>query len=148
MTQTTGGISFRNNKIELSTDGINFTDASGFGNSIEPGGGERGIGKEFTWDGDTPIITAGKRDALELKVKVVYTEGASDPVEVVRAAYEAGSSLYVRWSPKGGTAGQFRYLTSAGLVKNPVYPGGEAKSSDPVLVEFSLTCATVTKSVI
>jgi hypothetical protein len=141
MAQTTNGISFKANKIEISTDGVNFTDMSGFGVSLDPSGGERGVGEEFTWDGDTPILVTGKRGALEIKAKIVYTEGIADPFRVVRAAYEAGSDLYLRWSPKGGSAGQRRYTTTAAKVVECPPPGGEAGAEDVVLCEFTVKCA-------
>lgn len=148
MAQTTGGISFKANKIEQSTDGSNWTDISGFSNTVEVDGGERAVEEFFTFDGDTPIISSGKRSMLEVKVKIVYTEGASDPQEVYRAAYEAGTAMYYRWSPKGGSGGQFRYTTSAGVPITPPYPGGDAGSAETVAIEQSINCASITKAAI
>jgi len=148
MAQTTGGMSFKANKVETSVNGSAWTDISGFGNSIEIDGGKRETEDTHTFDGDTPILTAGKRGSLTVKVKIVYTEGASDPQETVRAAYEAASPLYVRWSPKGGASTQFQYTTSAGIVTTEPYPGGESGSAEAVMTEFELACASVTKSVV
>lgn len=148
MAQTTGAISFKANKLEVSTDNTNWNDISGFSNEIEPDGGDRESGEGYTYDGDTAILTLGKRGPFNLKVKVVYTEGASDPQEVVRAAYESGSPLYLRWSPKGGLSGNFRYTTDAGFVISAPYPGGSAKSADPVMTQFTLKCAKVSKTVV
>jgi hypothetical protein len=148
MAQTTGGITFRGCKIEISTNGTNWTDISGWFNKIEVGGGERNIGEFFTADGDTPILGAGKRAALELTVAVVYTEGGGDPFSVLLTAFESAGPLYVRWSPKGGAAGQNMYTTSAGYVTTPVYPGGEVEPGDVIPVEFTHKVATITKSVV
>ena len=148
MAQTTDAISFKNVKVEVSTDGTTWTDISGFANSVEIGGGDRQTGEVYTFDGDTAIITTGKREPLEITVKAVYTEGANDPFEVVRAAYEGGTSLYVRWSPKGGTTGDFQFESDAGYVTNAIYPQGEAGSGDPVVVEFTVKTPKVTKGVV
>ena len=148
MAQTTNAMSFKSNKIEISTNGTAYTDISGFANSVDVGGGDRQAGEAYTYDGDTAIIAIGKREPVEVTVKVVYTEGTGDPFETVRAAYEDGSALYLRWSPKGGSTGAFQFTTSAGYVTTLGYPVGEAGSGDPVLIEFTLKCASITKSVV
>lgn len=148
MAQTTGAISFKANKVEISTNGTVWTDISGFANAVSVDGGERATEENPTFDGDTPILTAGKRGMLEVKVKIVYTEGVSDPQEVVRAAYEAASALYVRWSPKGGASGNFMYTSDSGIVTSHPYPGGEAGDAAAVATEFTLATPKVTKSAV
>jgi hypothetical protein len=148
MTQTTGGFTFRSVKIEYSLNGTAWTDMSGFANKIEVGGGEREIGEFFTADGDTPFLGAGKRGHIELGCMIAHTEGAGDPSEVIRAAQEAASQFWMRWSPKGGTSGQFMYTTGPGFIKEPIYPKGEVQSGDPIGIEFTLHAPSITKSVI
>ncbi len=148
MAQTTNAISFAGAKVEVSTDGTTWTDISGFATAVELGGGERQTGTAFTFDGDTAIIRGGKREPLEVTVRVVYTEGASDPAETVRAAYENGTDLYIRWSPKGGASGDALFTTDAAVVTTPPYPAGEAGSGDPVVIEFTALTPKVTRSTI
>jgi len=148
MAQTADGMSFKNCKLEISTDGTNWTDISGFSNSIDIGGGGRQTGEAYTFDGDKAIIAIGKREPVEVTVSIVYTEGVTDPFETVYTAYESGSTLYVRWSPAGGTSGDFQYTTDPGVVASCGYPKGEAGSGDPVLVEFTVKTASVTKSTV
>jgi hypothetical protein len=135
----------KNCKVEISTNGSTWTDVGGFSNTIEVDGGDRETEGTSTFDGDTKIVTAGKRNPLTVKLKVVYTEGVSDPVEVARAAYENATPLYIRWSPKGGTTGNFQYYTDAGFVKNPVLPAGDSSSAEAVLVEINLETPKYTK---
>lgn len=151
MAQTTNSLSWSNCKIELSDDaGVNWRDVSGFSNSVEVDGGERSVAEFFTVDGDTPILTAGKRALLEITLKAVYTEDASNaPFIMGLTAYvTAGNTLLMRWSPKGGAIGQFRYLTSTAICSAPVYPAGAADSGDAIPVELVLKCASITKSTI
>jgi len=148
MAQTTGATSFKDCKIECGADGAAWEDHSGWGNSIELGGGDRQIGVMYTYDGDTAIITGGKREPLEITVKAAYTEGASDFFEDVRAAYEAGSAWYLRWSPKGGDSAEFLFTSDEGIIKSFVYPVGEAGSGDPVQAGFTLTVPKITKSAV
>lgn len=148
MAQATGAVSFRNCKIEISQNGTTWTDISGWANSVSIEGGERMVGEFFTLDGDTPILTPGKRGSFDLTTKVVYTEGASDPYEVFRQVYEGGSDIYVRWAPKGGAPGNFQFTSDKCIVTTPAYPSGEASSADAISFEFKLKCLTITKGVI
>ena len=146
MAQATNQITLRDLEISLSTNGSSWTDISGFANSIGIGGGDREIGEFFTADGDIPVLGAGKRAALELTVKILYTEGGSDPYTTVRSAYENATALYVRFSPKGGDSGEFMFTSAAGYVMNAVYPQGEVQSGEPTPVEFILKTPSLTKS--
>jgi len=148
MAQTTAGIGFKDCKVETSPDNSVWTDRSGFASSVAIDGGERATGVKYTFDGDTAILRSAKRGPLTITVGIAYTEGASDAVEVIRAIYEAGSDFYVRWSPKGGDSAEFLYTSAAGIVKQPMYPGGEAESPDPVMVDFVLETPSVTKSAV
>ncbi len=148
MTQTTDGITLKDCKVEISTDGSSYTDISGFANQVTLGGGARMSGEAYTFDGDTAIIGTGKREPIEVTVRCVYTEGTGDPFETVRAVYEAGSALYVRWSPKGGDSGEAQYTTDEGVVTAFGYPAGEAASGDPVVFEFTVKTAKITKSTV
>ncbi len=147
MAQTTGGISSKDYKIESSPDGSAWTDRSGFGLKIDPSGGDRDTGSVKTFDGDKPIQGRGKRNLIMVACEMVYTEGASDFYEIVRAAYEAGSDFYLRWSPKGGQTGEFVHTTDVGVVKNFKYPAGDASNGNPVVVPFGLETTGITKSV-
>ena len=148
MAQTTGGISFKDVKAETSPDNSNWTDISGFASSVTVDGGERATGVKYTFDGDTAILRSAKRGPLTVTMNIAYTEGASDPTEVIRAIYEAGSDYYLRWSPKGGDSSEFLYTTDAGIIKQPLYPGGEAESPEPVMVNIVLETPKVTKSAV
>jgi len=146
MSLTTSGISWVDAVLESSANASTWTDMSGFSSSISQDGGERATEDTFTFQGDTPILGKGKRSSKKITVNIVYTEGVSDAYATVRAAYEAGSTLYLRWVPKGKTASNKVYTTSAGIVTKCPDPAGEAESAKTVLVEFELACATVTES--
>lgn len=142
MAQTTDAMSAINTKVEFSANGTTWTDASGYANSIEPGGGERKVGEMNTFDGDTPIIAAGKRGAVDVKFKGAYTEGDNEPFDMAKDAYEAGSLFYVRWSPAGGATGDLRF-TASGIVSAFTYPKAEAGPGDPIAFEFTLKAPNI-----
>ena len=125
MAQTTNSLTFKDNKLEISTDGTTFTDISGHSNKVTVDGGERAVEELFTFDGDT-----------------------ADAQEVLRAAYEAGSAIYARWSPAGGATGDFQYTTGAGVVVSNPYPGGEAESADVMAAEYKIAVPSITKAAV
>ncbi len=147
MAQISEAFTLRNCKVEISTNGTNWQNISGYANSIEVSGGERQSGEVFTFDGDTAIITVGKREPLEVTVRVVYDESTSGPFETVRNAYENGTSLHVRWAPRGGTTGHFLFTADPGPVTSIKYPSGEV-SGDPIMVEFTVKTPKITKGTV
>lgn len=148
MAQATGAISFKDCKIEISSDNSEWVDISGFSSSVLLDGGERITATKPTFDGDTLILRSGKRATLTLTAAVIYTEGASDATEVLRAAYEAGSNYYMRYSPKGGDSAEFLYTSDVGVIKQPLYPGGDSEGADIVMVALVLETPKVTKSAV
>lgn len=146
MAQTTNALSWANAVIKLSTDGTTWTDVSGYANSVSVDGGERATSEFFTVDGDTPIVTAGKRGFLNITVKAVYTEEGSDAYAMGMAAYENNTPLYLQWIPKGTGAGAFVFTTSVGRVTKPIYPQGAADSADAIQFELGISCGKITKS--
>lgn len=148
MAQTTGGMSANAMYVGLSTDGSTWTDVSGYANNVVPSGGERQTGEAFTFDGNTPIVKYGKLGYITVTITGVYTEEANKLYALAKAAYEAGSALYARWSPGGGDSGDYGYTTSVGTVVNPVYPAGSADTPDPILIEVVMNVGSITQSTI
>lgn len=148
MAQTTTKYTMKNCKVEMSTNGSSWTDISGYSNAIAWEGGERQTESVHTFDGDMPLIGGAKRDALSITAKVVYTEGGTDAAIAAQSAYENMTDFYLRWSPRGATSGQKLYTSSAGIVKNPVLPAGEASSATPILVDIVLEVASITPSTV
>src|SRR5690349_14338311 len=132
MSQTTGAMSSIDARMQTSPDGTNWTDHSGEATRVTPTGGGRQTGSRNTLEGDFPVVTNGKRILMDVEVEYLYTEGASDLFEVVRAAYEAGTALYVRWAPKGGQTGEFQFTTTVGRITDFLYPPVDAESADPI----------------
>ena len=148
MAQTTGAVSARNAVVEFSTNGSSWTDCSGFTNKVEIDGGDRQTGTAPTFDGDTMILTAGKRETLKIKYTAVYTEGASELFEAARTAWQAGTAWYFRWTVKAATTGNFRFTTSSGFVVSMVLPGPDTTSGDPVPIEIEMETPEVTKATV
>lgn len=143
MSQTTDGTTFRAAQVFVSADNSNWTDVSGHGASVAVSGGERTVGSQATFSGDTPIVSGGKRNATQVTVRYVYTETAAEPFEILRAIHEdPPGTIYLQYQVK--TSGVW-YKTGSGILENPGYPAGEAGSAETVMSEFVMSCAALTK---
>lgn len=142
------GITFKNVYIAISLDGSNWTDISGQANSLTPGGGDREIGEFHVASADTPSIGAGKRAALEITVRVKYTENDSEPYGVLLAAATAGSEVYIRYAPLGNTSGNWMFTSDAGYIKSTPFVGQDVQSGDPLRFEAVFVVSELTKSTI
>ena len=153
MAQTTNAKTFIRAAVDLSADNSAWTEIDGFGASIAVDGGERTVAEAHTFEGDTPVIGAGKRGSLSLTVRFLYTEQSSDPFEIARAIYETeGGACYVRYSPLGdstsGGAAPFRFSTGAAVMTNFLYPQGDAKGEELIPGEFTVKCASLAKAAV
>jgi hypothetical protein len=86
MAQTTAATSARNAVVEVSADGSTWVNISGVANSCSPGDGSRMTGEANTFDGDGTIVVAGKLEAQESDLKIIYTEDGTG-YEVLRGYF-------------------------------------------------------------
>lgn len=148
MAQTDQAISFCAADVEVSNDDVTYIELSGYGAAVAVSGGDRAYGTAHTFDGDTPIVKAGKRAEVLVTVRYAYTEEDSPaPFEFLRTIHEmpCGGPIYVRWYPLGSEAGNFVFSTGLAFISKFQYPQGEAASADVTFVEFEVPCAEVTK---
>lgn len=148
MTQTTDALSMKDCSIEISINASTWTDISGYTNRISPGGKTREAGEAHTFDGETPIVKGGKMGGIDVSATIVYTEDANSPWDDLNGYMDAGTPLYIRWSPKGGDATEFMITSGAGIITSLGMPGGESQSGDPVVVDFTVRVPSLTKSVV
>jgi len=134
-------------KVEISNNGTSWTDISGNVNSVEVSGGDRKIAEVFALGADYPVLVAGPRESLTIKVRVIYNESTSGAWETLRGYYENGSTVYLRFTPRGAGSGNFIFTSDPGYIKSFTYPGGEAGSDDVVACEIEVVTARLTKSV-
>ena len=151
MTQTTGGLSFIAADVAVSADNSTWLDMTPFATSVGEDGGTRKTGEVNTFDGDTPILKAGKRESKTLTIRYVYTEDAADTgaFETVRTQYETeGGLLYVRYSPKARASTVFEFTTGAAIVTDFRYPQGECGDGEPLCDEFTVAYAALAKAAV
>ena len=148
--QTTAKVSMAAGMVEVGTNGSDWSEISGQAQSIEVPAQVRKSGEAYTFTGDTALVAGGKREPVEVTVKILYTEEAAEAFEIARAEFEAddGDDFYVRWTPSGGAAADFVFSTGAGELVSFEYPPMDASSGDPILCSFTVKCAAITKSAV
>jgi hypothetical protein len=148
MTQTTGALSGRNCYLGIKVGVTTIADMSGYSNMVDPGDQSREVGDAFTFDGDTGIVTAGKRKPMDIKVAALYTEGAAEFYKLHEAAFTGASDVIVAWAPKGNTPGNLLFTSAAGKISSFTYPKMDAGDANPVPVGFTLHTPEVTAAAI
>lgn len=138
---------FKNVKVELSTDASTWTDVSVDSNMVSIDG------FDLETEG-TPVFGQGKRlqtvgnyELGTITVRALYAESTSSAWGLANTAFEGRSAIYVRWSPKGGSTGQYRFTSDAGYVKSPVWASGEADAK-PIMPEIKIETPWITQSTI
>jgi hypothetical protein len=152
-TQTTGSVSQSCGLIEISFNGTDWVDISGETNLLEQPEQARMVGEARTMAGELPIVKGGKKEAMDLVVKIIYTETDAEAYQQVRAEFEeagcGGGTMYLRYSPAGGTADKERLTTSsAGILTSFLYPNLSAEEAGPIMAGFTLRIGGLTTTVI
>jgi hypothetical protein len=124
-----------------------WTDISGAANTLNVTGGARQTGETYTFDGDNPLVTVGKSTPVDIACTFVYTEGNTDAFETLRAPWESGADVWVRWWPRGGQTGEFGFTSGPGKLSAFSYPGVDAGSAAPTMGGFTLHSTKPSKSV-
>lgn len=148
MAQTNDAITFRNVKVELSSDGSTWINVSGSTSGVIVKGGERAVYEISPVFGDATKVMTGVRKPYTLTVKSVYTENMTEAYSVLDAAYLANSLVYLRWTPAGDTPGVYRYTTVGGRVVSNQLPGGDVDQAKPLMAEYEMTAEDITKEVV
>ncbi len=148
MAQLTDAISAKDLYIALSTDGNTWTNVSGESAKISPGGGERKHGEGYTFDGDTAVLTRGKREPHEYTISIFYREGGGSARDFVNDAYYNNTPLYVRFAVGGNSSGNEMVTSDEGIVKTPPFSEAEAESADPLMLEWDFITPDWTTSTI
>lgn len=147
MSQTTGGITKSSYKAEVSLDGSSWTNISGQSTTVETDGGEQMYGETHTAEGNAPVVAPShKTAAVTATVSILYTETSGEAFDVVWGRYNStNKTIYFRYSPKGGSTGDKRYVASnnaGSAVACPIItclpPDMDANSGDLALAEFQI----------
>lgn len=149
MAQTTASTSARNAVIEVSSDGSSWTNISGVANSCSSGDGSRMTGTANTFDGDGTIIVAGKLEAQESTLKIIYTEDGTGYNVLLGYFNSTNSTCYLRVAPNGSTTGNYRHTSGKGVITGfPQFAPLDASSGDVQAIEMTVQHSGWTKAAI
>ena len=138
----------KSTKVEISANGTSWTDISGYATNIDPGEMLRTDGGVFVFAADKGQVTTGKLAIREVALDLLYTEGLSDAFKLIRAAIESDLPYYLRWSPQGGSSGDFLFTSDVGKFLAIGDPTSAADSPDGVIVAATFKTGFVTLTAI
>ena len=143
--QTTGAISWELNQLEISTDGPStWTDVSGSTNQVDNTGGDVSTAVAYTHTQMSPLVGYGPAALREVHITGLYTDSATEAFELLRAAYKNRTDIWVRYTPKGVTTGNKRYVTDTrGRITKFKEPSGSAGDAKFVTLDATWTGATM-----
>lgn len=137
----------KNCKVEFSSGGTTWTDVSDEANSVSMSGFELETEATPVFGEAKKVQTVGGFAIGTVTIRAMYAETTTGAWGLANSAYTNRTTLYVRWSPRGGTTGQYRYTSDAGYVKSPVWPVGE-EGATAVMPEVVIETPFVTQTVI
>ena len=148
MAQTTGGMSMVDGDIEVAAQGTGvWVNLSGSANSIDTPTQTRMSGENYTLDGDTAVITTGKREPMDIKVNALYTEVSIEAFETIRPWFQSGARIDLRWAPKGISAVGVYVFTALNVPITALdYPVVNASEASPGLISFTVRAPFVAKT--
>lgn len=146
MAQTTGAITGSAAAVWLKVAAGSYIDYSGQSQSIDAVSASRVNSEAYTFDGNQAIILLGKEEPVEITINFLYTEVAAEIWEIVQAAFLAGSTVQVKYEPKGTTGKQIESV-AGGYITSIDYPAVDASSAGPVVAAITVRAPGLTYSV-
>lgn len=151
-TQTTGSVPQSCGIIEISTNGSTWLNISGETNSLEQPEQTRMVGEARTLAGENPIVKGGKKEAMDVVVKIIYSETDAEAYQQIRSIFEAtgcgAGAMYLRYSPAGGNADNERLTSDLGFLTSWLYPNLNAEEAGPIMCGFTLRIGGFTTAII
>ena len=144
MAQTSNKYTWCAASVLISTNCSDYTDISGWANSVTWDGFDRMTGEAYTFDGDEPLVGFGPRTPGTVTVRIIFDDTtATTPLDDIIDSYEieCGGDFCVRWKVHDGGD---TYTTDTGAIVTPPYPQGEKADADPTTVEFSVFTSGIT----
>lgn len=115
----------KNCKVEFSTDSSTWVNISGEANSVAMSGFDLETEATPLFSDSKKTQTVGGYSIGTITIRSMYAETTSGAWGLANSAFVNRTPLYVRWAPRGGTTGYYKFTSDAGYVKSPVWPVGE-----------------------
>jgi hypothetical protein len=156
MAQTTTQVTQSCGEVEVNfnaacPDTGSWLDISGETITVSGTEQSRMVGDAYTLEGDTALTAAGKREPLDLVFTIVYTETDAEAYDQIRRQFETaecGALMCVRYSPRGGDAGEEQLTSARGVLTNFIYPALDASAGGVIESGFTLHTPFLTTAII
>lgn len=147
MPQTTNAVPQACARIDIATDDpcATWVNVSGSANSIQNTTQTKMVADEFTFDGIGPISEAGKLEAFDITVRIVFTNVVTEAYRIVRDVFKEAAcagKLCIRWIPSGAVGGD-GFQTNRAPVTSFDWPPVDSSTAGPVMVSFVLHVSTI-----
>ena len=130
-------------EVQISCTG-SWYDVGGEMNMVSNTKATREVGSLPVFNDLQHVIAGGKSPPLTVTFSGVYSEVVTEAFTLIMDLWEtAGVSdcdkqLCVRWTPKGGSVGDYRFVIDAGQLVGFMYPPLDAGSANPIGFEFDV----------
>lgn len=124
-------------ELEISTDGpstwINVNSST---NQVDNLGGDVATVVAYTHTQFVPLVAYGPAALREIHIMGLYTENNSEAFYLLRNAYKGRTDTWLRFTPKGISTGNKRYVTSTkGRITKFKDPSGQAGTANFVVLD-------------
>ena len=152
MPQTTGPNNTTEAVVEVSLDGLTWTNISGSTNMVDVPPQTADSGNAATLEGQYKIPRSGKFNPQELTITILYTESATEAFALFYGQrLKPGLPIYERHTPFGNN-GEWRYYTgdssgnkAAARIMELQLPGANASEAAPQLLTMKLQCTQLVR---
>ena len=143
-------ISFKDCLVEVDPlANTTWVDIDSWATEVSVSGEDVPTSAAYPFEGN-PIIFAGNKTPVEVQVTAVYTEGSTDPFQIIRDRFEAadGPDFDVRFVPAGSASGNFRFTTSGGKLTACPPPQGAGDASSATVFTFVISADSLGRDAI
>lgn len=135
--------------IEYSANGsTGWASWNSFVQEINPSGGDVETVEFRAFGDEIPDILSGKTGTQKATLKVIYTEAAAEPGDILYTAQTTKVGIYLRVSPKGGQTGEQQFTSSRMFVTSGAAfpPAAKADGSEVVTADVNVVFKSWTKA--
>jgi len=146
---TANAITSADYNIEYSANGTTgWASWNSFIQEINPSGGDVEAVEFRAFGDDIPDILSGKTGTQKANLKVIYTEAAAEPGDILYTAQTTKIAVYLRVSPKGGQTGEQQFTSSRMFVTSGAAfpPAARADGNEVVTADVSVVFKSWTKA--
>jgi hypothetical protein len=144
MPQTTGAVTGVNCVVEILIGAV-WTNISGSSNQVSNTEQNRMSGQGYTFEGDVAIVTAAKREPIDVSFRVVFSSAVDEAWQLLRTFFETpgGAPINIRWTTEPGG---LTHQIANGVLSRFNYPAAVSDDPNPITCEMTIRAPQITTS--